>query len=236
MGLAVAERNFPDLLGPPNPDYVELVAEAASVAAAAQNARFFLRGCVQDEAGYAWGSSGVSGRAGKFGAILDRLKGAAVVELGCGPGIRTFQRLLRRHPPRYYIGVDHGNDFGERDSGEVLGLGSYAELRTCSRDPVDGVLVRADMLDLLSRLPDSFGSVVLNGIDDRIVESKSPYGHALMHEIGRTTAIGGVVLGAAFEEGLLTELPNHAPVKRDPHLDEIPAYYKSSMYSYVRTE
>lgn len=158
------------------------------------------------------------------------------MELGCGPGVRSFQRLLGAHQPEYYVGVDQGNDFGGRDTGEVLGLGPYAELQTSNRDPVDGVLVRTDMLDLLSRLPDGFGSVVLNGIDDRIVESKSPYGHALMYEIGRTTAIGGVVLGAAFGEGLLTELPNHVPVEPDLRLAEIPAYYAGTIYSYIRTE
>lgn len=158
------------------------------------------------------------GRAAAASLVLPQLEGQRVVDLGSGPVLGRFQRLLGAHPPQYYIGVDHGSDFSRRPS-SFADVGQYTLLsRGQGGDPLDGALVKADMLDVLSRLPPEFGSAVLNGIDEQIIDHKGEYGRAVIHEIGRVTKVGGMVLGAAFAKGMLQTLPYRMALEPVPEI------------------
>lgn len=153
--------------------------------------------------------------------LLVPLAGQAVVDLGCGEG-STFRKVLSDIGVSRYIGVDQMMSYGYRPYLEDERVGVVMPLGEDPEDYVEGFLIRTDMLSLVARLPDGFGSFALNGIDDAILEPDTPYTQELVRQIARATAPGGVVVGVTFPGGILDafqHLPEfHSEVRRDHHL------------------
>lgn len=119
--------------------------------------------------------------------IRDFIKDKPLINLGAG--IDTFvARSFRNYGVEKYTGVDILNPaYHEVDKdGQVKGEaeGTY--------------FVQEDMLRYISKLPDNFGNVNLNGIDTSIVTS-GKYGFLLALHLFRIVPSGGVVFGYGSE-------------------------------------
>lgn len=200
------ENFFPELLADRRPAaYQDLISQAADEWQAVQGTAYLVDR-LQSVVAADWRRFYIRLATGAGSIVFEHLRGKRVVDLGCGPVVSDFQDLLGEYEPSYYIGVDQGMRFIGREVAGESAVGPYTLLNTEAGDPLNGVLVRADMLDLVSRLPNRYGSYVMNGVDAHIIEGESPYAAAVMDEIVRTTPEGGVVLGTTNEGGMLTEL------------------------------
>jgi hypothetical protein len=138
-----------------------------------------------------------------------RLDGQNVIDLGCGP-YDYFRQLLKVRNIKSYIGVDL---FPGELEGEsiVTPMGTATILPGSSTAPgTPEVIVKGDMLDLASRLPDASSSFAINGLDDYIVDSQGEYGQELIRQIDRVTAVGGLVTGVSRMYGILSTFENCA--------------------------
>jgi SAM-dependent methyltransferase len=134
---------------------------------------------------------------------LEKLKGQTVVDLGCGRNYPAFQGFLKTYGLRDYIGVETHVIFGNDRARPVEGLGDVAYLDEDEGDATDGAVIRGDMLRVISRLPDLSFSVALNGIDDYVVNSETPYGVRLAEEIARVLHPDGLCIGVTGNGGVL---------------------------------
>jgi hypothetical protein len=138
---------------------------------------------------------------------LARLRGQTVLDLGNGQTTVVFQRFIKKFGAKAYIGVDSRNALGSgRRREHIDGFGEVAHLDAEQGDPLEGVLVRGDLLRVATRLPDNSVSVALNGIDNFIVNTASPYGQRLSDEIKRILHPDGLIFGLQSQAGLLSDL------------------------------
>lgn len=160
-------------------------------------------------------------------AILARLYGKKVLELGCGPELDAFHEELANLELELYVGVDPAFNASRRTGGTLPGLGSYFNLSTAAGDSLNGFAIQTDMLSALASAPDGdqqevFNAVVINGVDIIVRGrkiSEDPYAQAVMDEIARVLPVGGLVIGASFEHGILQALPEHTGNRLQPTLE-----------------
>ncbi len=139
--------------------------------------------------------------------MLSYLKNQVVLDLGSGPDSRNFQNILSRFQPKGYIGVDTHSYFGPRRSIKRLeGVGDVVYLDEMEGDKLEGLVIRGDMLKVASRLPEHSVSIALNGIDEFVVNSRSPYGERLAVEVKRILDPEGVIIGITGDSGILEVL------------------------------
>jgi len=139
---------------------------------------------------------------GEWRVWFRELEGQTVVDLGCG--VQTdFRKALAASRIGKYIGVDL---FLSRPETSMLAIESpLGRIHVGREGAMPSVLIEADMLDVVSRLPDESCSFTINGVDGTLVDHYSPYGEKLVEEIHRATMPGGSVLGAAIYPGILSE-------------------------------
>jgi hypothetical protein len=108
------------------------------------------------------------------------LRGVPLLDLGCGGGWRSMREAAARAGSSAYVGVDkyHVQDHTSK-----------------SAAPLPTRLIRADMLEVASRLRSERYAVTLNGIDDAILYRGQTYSAALAHELCRALTPGSVVFG-----------------------------------------
>lgn len=152
--------------------------------------------------------------------LLRKLAGRFVVDVGCGVD-GGFRRLLGEYAVGDYLGVDLLPDTSET---RIWSWSQrFAAPRTQldpSTDGIGGIILHADALTTLARLPDSSVSVVLNGIDDLIIDADTPYGAALIGQIDRAVSVGGTILGCTGWGGILPkfqDLPGYTSQRITGH-------------------
>lgn len=139
--------------------------------------------------------------------LLAGLKDQVVLDVGCGPVSQDFQSFLSRFGSRGYIGVDTHSYFGPgRNIRRLDGLGDAVYLDEADGDKLDGIVIKGDMLRLVSRLPDGSVSIALNGIDEYVANTESPYGQRLAAEIKRVLDPNGMIIGITGNGGVLDML------------------------------
>lgn len=235
MVLNLEIGQLPDLTRQPDVDYSDLIAEADQDWRASQSLGPLMLGFLQDAVGDYWGDLYLrSSHADEASAVLEQFHGRRVIEPGCGPEPRKFHHLLGSYKPSDYIGIDQGVNLSGRPTVSVPEAGRLATLSANQGDPLTGMVVAGDMLNVISRLPDHYGSYVINGVDNSLIKSGSPYGQALMREIYRTTEPGGIIAGITFAGGILTELPGHFPFEERVALDSSLPSVKQGLFCYAK--
>jgi hypothetical protein len=120
--------------------------------------------------------------------LSQKIGGEILIDLGGSSG--SMESVARIVGAKTYITVDK---YIAKDSPVDV----YANLSTQSKknasDP-DKVMVKADLLEFVSKLPDASVNVTINGIDGLIIP-ESDYHKALANEIIRVAKNGGVVFG-----------------------------------------
>jgi SAM-dependent methyltransferase len=148
--------------------------------------------------------------------LLKKLNGQTVLDLGCGRNISEFQGLIKTYGARNYLGVETHYIFGaSRAARPIEGLGDVTYLDDEDGDFMDGAIIRGDMLRAVSRLPDSSVSVALNGIDDYVANSQTPYGARLADEVKRVLHPKGVCIGITANGGVLKALKQDDSLKTE---------------------
>ncbi|KKT20830.1 MAG: hypothetical protein UW05_C0026G0006 [Candidatus Giovannonibacteria bacterium GW2011_GWC2_43_8] len=119
----------------------------------------------------------------------EKLKVDILIDLGGGRGT-NMKYFARTFGVRTYIDV-------ERYLSKDLPVDPFKDLSEKFVDQPENMqilVVQADMLDFISRLPDNFANFNLNGIDSLVIEDPE-YHYALAKELVRTTKKGGIVFG-----------------------------------------
>ncbi|MBI5530259.1 MAG: hypothetical protein HY918_02040 [Candidatus Doudnabacteria bacterium] len=143
--------------------------------------------------------------------IKGRLSSSVLVDLGGG-------RSLMKTVAKSYGSLGYINTDLNSESDEVVDPFSKEgqEILLNGTDEFRSVLVKMDMLDFVSRLPDNSVNFTANGIDNFII-GRGKYNNALAKEITRTLKPGGIIFGndmSAIEDELcelLNEVPNSFP-------------------------
>ena len=133
--------------------------------------------------------------------LVEKLQGEVLIDLGGARNI-VIPSLAKKCGVLRCIDVDVmsegeipiGPNFdpftGRRQMYPDVGFLTEEELRK----QMEWIIVKADMLNFIARLPSSSVNFSINGIDSNIIKTRE-YGDALMAEIKRTTKVGGVVFG-----------------------------------------
>lgn len=138
-----------------------------------------------------------------LGYLKEKLQGKILVDLGAGKtrsleriavlsGVKTYVRVDRFHPlDPEEVGFQTRRMREESrkklDSGKDITAGQF-------RGDMQVVTVKSDMLDFISRAPDTSVCISISGIDDLVI-GHMKYHEALIREIGRTLAKGGIAFG-----------------------------------------
>jgi hypothetical protein len=157
----------------------------------------------------------------RYEEVVTALSRDLVFDLGAGARFSSpILTMLGGFRVRHYVGSDLRENFiaDEAESDRLYGLrratfpsefvpetpsllprdarraGSWA--RIAPGLAID--YVRADILDLVGRLPDACGSFMINGIDTAVIDSPE-YHRALCNELVRATRPGGLVFGMNSE-------------------------------------
>jgi hypothetical protein len=125
--------------------------------------------------------------------LKERLAGKILVDLGGGES-RSMESLAQMLGVSVYIRVDVYFQSSLVDE--------HGRLADRGKMEPDGEMmvyhVKSDMLEFLSRLPDSSVCVTINGIDMSVIHSEA-YHQALAKEIVRVLAPDGVIFGRLSE-------------------------------------
>jgi hypothetical protein len=120
----------------------------------------------------------------------DKLSGNVLIDLGGGrvPAMRHF---AKNYGAKAFINVERflPDRFPVDPTVDLTDA-----LRTEKEKDMDMLVVKADMLDFVSKLPDNFANFTINGIDSVIIEDQN-YHHALAQELARATRPGGIIFG-----------------------------------------
>jgi len=129
--------------------------------------------------------------------LSQKLKGKILVDLGCGPDPRPS--VAGKFGADTYIGVDKFN-VGERDDNRAPKPDPFTNVSKKSPEKArkysegaDSILVRADMLDFVSRLPSNSVNFMMDYVNGDII-NRDEYVEAVVEELARATEEGGVVL------------------------------------------
>lgn len=156
-----------------------------------------------------WDSPDNAGLRATRDAWLAKVAGNIVLDLGCGPSraVRRMQAFLKHYNARAYLGVDRiPLDGGEQPDDTVAGIGPVTTLSEERGYPLPGVFVHADILQVTGQLPtDSFGAVVVNGLDESLVPMHTRFGNANVEQAIRVVRPDGLICGIAVD-GLLAVL------------------------------
>ncbi len=120
-----------------------------------------------------------------------KLKDAPLFDLGGG---RIYHSML--NPARYlgatYINVDLAKNYRDLDPHKAKILTHQAD--DLFPEAYNTILIEADMLEVVTRLPDNSVNFVINGID-RFVIPHGLYHARLQREVQRATRVGGIAFG-----------------------------------------
>lgn len=158
------------------------------------------------------GSPVVSNPRKVYRFMKENLPKAPLVDLGCGaifgyPGNLTMLRAAEQLGLPAYIGVDrHNVGTGEPNLYTSIDDLSKRLERYRNRDELpeftnlDVEVVRADMLDFVSRMIAGVYNFSINGIDHNILyDEGSKYSKTLATELARASKKGSIVLGCNSE-------------------------------------
>jgi len=201
-----------------NPAYAPLIAEQQAVAREleetpmARSSHQTVHVDLWTRDGLEWDAPENADNLHRRDEVLSALADAPLLDLGCGdePSYSQFRRFVQQYGPSMYIGINNVATDAPEDRQEIAEFGTVWPLSD-DEALAPGVMVRGDMLEVLSRLPAGF-NVSLNGVDEYMVETKTrtgeraPYAAAIVAEIIRVTAPGNVVFGVTKEAGLLARL------------------------------
>lgn len=124
--------------------------------------------------------------------IREKISRELLVDLGGGRRA-TMKWLAKEFKVKTYIDVEkYLADKFPLDP--VMNIAEQLGQTPEEAEETEIVLVKADMLNFVSRVPDNSVNFVINGIDTFVIDSPK-YHSALAREISRTTKIGGVVFG-----------------------------------------
>jgi hypothetical protein len=139
--------------------------------------------------------------------LKDKLKGKILVDLGSGMGFirgalmpeswggkSSMQKIAQELNASVCIGVDKYTYNCECAIGKPTDPSVDLARKEEVEEGTQTVLVSADMLDFLSRLPDSSVCITINGVDSRVIKNEE-YHRALAKEIERVVGKNGVVFG-----------------------------------------
>ena len=125
----------------------------------------------------------------------NKLKGKVLVDLGCGQYLQHFDacaqqnsytlNLARKLQVKSYIGVD-----------KFIELNDLEDFNSKS---LDAIIVKADMLDFVSKLPDNSVNFTINGIDGVVILNCDKYAQAVAAEMVRATLPKGIIFGIRSE-------------------------------------
>jgi hypothetical protein len=159
---------------------------------------------------------------------LNSLAGQDVVDLGAGAKPEAFREFLKPYGPSSYLAVDIHAGGGKEPIEEIKDFGEIVSSEYDETFSLSSAVVKGDMLEAASRLPDRSVNVMLSGIDKLIIPPQTDYGAALLTEIDRITRPGGLVFGMTENGGLLPALsqtgafetyPIHLPVEPGSNLE-----------------
>ncbi|MEK7561739.1 MAG: hypothetical protein AAB541_02655 [Patescibacteria group bacterium] len=137
--------------------------------------------------------------------LLSRIRGRIVLDLGCGIRWLEFEEFLKKYEPSAYVGVDIWAPYGYRPYNEIPDLGIVTPLGDQEGDVLPGALIKGDMLEAISRMPDKSCCIALNGVDAFILPP-SPYRRELEKEMVRVVSDEGIIFGVTLAGGLLSSL------------------------------
>ena len=152
--------------------------------------------------------------------MREQLAAVPLIDLGCGdifgyPGNVTMILAAKQLGLPAYIGVDkynvgRGNRYAARtiESNCHVSIDDLSETleqykdenRASVFDDLAIEVVKADMLDFVSRLNSGVYNFTINGIDHAILhDNKGEYSQALAEELARASETGSVVFGGSSE-------------------------------------
>jgi len=118
----------------------------------------------------------------------DRLNGGILIDLGFGK-VPLMKALATRYKSKTYIGVDRYSIGKEDESSDP-----HKVMDDLSKNDIQAILVKSDLLDFASRIPDNSVNFTINGIDKNIIPDED-YQKALVKEMIRATKKGGIIFG-----------------------------------------
>jgi len=127
----------------------------------------------------------------------EKLQGEILIDVGGGQA-EFMQELAKKSGVKRYINVDYWNRESDQPLDPYVGRPAQSDYPRLPENervrPMEAILVGADMLDFVARLPNNSCNFVINGID-QYTASNNDYRKALMEELIRTTKVGGIVFG-----------------------------------------
>jgi len=121
----------------------------------------------------------------------NKLKGRVLVDLGCGQHMQSAignaytLNLARKFQVKSYIGIDK--------------LIKLNDLEDFNSKNLDAIIVKADMLDFVSKLSDNSVNFTINGIDGVVILDSDKYARAVAAEMVRATLSNGIIFGIRSE-------------------------------------
>jgi len=128
----------------------------------------------------------------------EKLNGGILIDIGGGQN-DAMADLAKISGVETYINVDESLR-GEYDLSKTI-PGNYDYQRIPEEErarPMTDILVKADALDFVSRVPSDTVCFAVNGMDFYVLED-ADYRRALMGELIRTTKPGGILFGASSD-------------------------------------
>jgi hypothetical protein len=148
---------------------------------------------------------------------FQKLAGQRLVDFGNGTAADDFQSLFAQFKPKSYIGIDEYNRFNMERPAEVKKYGHVMHYDTSVGDVLEGDLIRGDILEWASVLPDNFCSISLHGIDGIMFPTGAPFSEELKKDLVRILDPTGILFGISTEgRSILVELSGHAALKVEP--------------------
>lgn len=139
--------------------------------------------------------------------LKSKIKGKILLDVGSGMSFKrgallpeywggesSVQRLAKKMGASVCIGVDKYTDTCEKATGKPTDPSFDLTRGKKIGKGTQVVMVSADILDFLSRLPDNSVCMTINGIDNRVIENQE-YHQALAKEMMRVLAKDGLIFG-----------------------------------------
>ncbi|MCD6429500.1 hypothetical protein J7L09_02290 [bacterium] len=133
--------------------------------------------------------------------LSDRLRQKPLIDLGCGKNLYYSLKLAEYVQASEYIGVDR---FHKPETRGFLTPEQEEELETTGQTEKGNLKIRTiqeDMLVLLSQLPDNYGNLMINQIDEFILNlatgptTNQKYLELLIEEIKRVIGAKSITFG-----------------------------------------
>jgi len=129
--------------------------------------------------------------------LFKNLEGQTLVDVGCGmiSGGSAMPEMAKKFGCMHYVGIDKDQMGAGNDLNPFRDVADSQSKEVA--DPMDFILIQAEMFDALSRIQDGTACITINGVDKTYLTKEGEA--TLVSEILRICPVGGLIFGIGSE-------------------------------------